>query len=97
MLTQDCPVQLKLLSERLAEADALGARLQAHKIKGAAASVSAGVLSAVALEMEQAALAGELERVGTLLPRAAEEFESLKTALRIAGWLDQPLKLEFKI
>ena len=94
---QDCPVQLALLSERLAEDDAVGVCRQAHKIKGAAASVSARVLSAVALEMEQAALAGELERVGTLLPHAAEEFESLKTALRMAGWLDQSLKLEFKI
>jgi HPt (histidine-containing phosphotransfer) domain-containing protein len=61
--------------------------LQAHTLKGSAATVSAGGLSAVALEMERAAGAGELEHFGELLPRTAEEFERLKTTLERAGWL----------
>jgi signal transduction histidine kinase/FixJ family two-component response regulator len=88
---EDCPVQLALLSVRLSEADAPGAGSQAHKIKGAAASVSAGGLRARASEMERAAMAGDLKCAGALLPRATEEFEKLKIALQAAGWLGQDL------
>src|SRR5271157_4620520 len=84
---EDCPSQLALLSKRLSEADAPGVRSQAHRIKGSAACVSAGCLSAVGWEMERAAMANDLERVGALLPRAAEEFGKLKTALQTGGWL----------
>jgi HPt (histidine-containing phosphotransfer) domain-containing protein len=83
----DFPSQLNNLGKRLAEADAPGARLQAHALKGSAAAVSAESLRAVALEMERAAGAGELGHFGDLLPRAAEEFERLKTTLEHAGWL----------
>jgi PAS domain S-box-containing protein len=84
---EDFPSQLNILRKRLAEADGPGACLQAHTLKGSAATVSAGGLSAVALEMERAAGAGELEHFGELLPRTAEEFERLKTTLERAGWL----------
>ncbi len=87
---QDCPLQLAQLAERLAAADAPGTRSQAHRVKGAAACVSAGSLSAVGLEMERAAEAKDLDRVGALLPRATGEFERLKTALQEAGWLAAP-------
>ncbi len=83
----DFPSQLDTLRKRLAEADGPGARLQAHALKGSAATLSAGSLRAVALEMERAAGAGELERFGELLPRTVEEFERLKSALEHAGWL----------
>jgi signal transduction histidine kinase/CheY-like chemotaxis protein/HPt (histidine-containing phosphotransfer) domain-containing protein len=91
---QDCPLQLALLSERLSEADAPGTRAQAHKIKGSAACVSAGNLSALALEMERAAKANDLDTVGALLPRATEEFERFKGTLQAAGWLGQGLRPE---
>jgi signal transduction histidine kinase/CheY-like chemotaxis protein/HPt (histidine-containing phosphotransfer) domain-containing protein len=84
---QDCPLQLALLAGRLSEADAPGARSQAHRIKGSAACVSAESLSALGLEMERAAKAGDLGRVDALLPRATVEFERFKTALQAAGWL----------
>ena len=84
---EDFPSQLNILRKRLVEADGPGARMQAHALKGSAATVSAGGLSAVALEMERAAGAGELEHFGELLPRTAEEFERLKTTLERAGWL----------
>ena len=84
---EDCPRQLALLSERLQEVDADGTR-QAHKIKGAAGSVAARRLRAAASETEQAALAGDLQKVCTLLPCLDEEFGRLKTTLQESGWVD---------
>jgi HPt (histidine-containing phosphotransfer) domain-containing protein len=91
---QDYPLQLSLLSKHLSEADAEGAKRQAHKMKGAAATISAVSLRALALEMEEAASAGKLECVNALLPRAAEEFERLKATLKVSGWLVQGPKRE---
>jgi CheY-like chemotaxis protein/HPt (histidine-containing phosphotransfer) domain-containing protein len=93
---ENCPLQLALLSERLSEADAPGTRRQAHKIKGAAASVSAESLRALGFEMERAAMANDLDRVGALLPRATEEYERLKTTLQTAGWLGQDFNPQLK-
>jgi HPt (histidine-containing phosphotransfer) domain-containing protein len=61
--------------------------LQAHALKGAAATVSAEGLHAVALAIEQAGAAGQLDRCGELLPRAAEELERFESALKRAGWI----------
>ena len=69
------------------EADGAGARLQAHALRGSAATVSACSLSAIAAKMEETAGAGEWGRFGTLLPRAVEEFELLKSTLEHVGWL----------
>jgi PAS domain S-box-containing protein len=84
---QDVPSKLHILRQRLDEADATGARLQAHALKGAAATVSAEVLRSTALEMERAGAAGQLNLCGQLLPRAAEEFERYKRNLEQAGWV----------
>ena len=61
--------------------------LQAHALKGAAATVSAEGLRAIALAMERAGAAGQLDQCGELLPRAVEEFERFKSALEQAGWV----------
>jgi len=84
---EDFPSQLNILRKRLAEADAAGARLQAHALKGSAATISATGLHTVALEMERAAAAGQLDRFGEILPRALEEFEKLKSTLERAEWV----------
>jgi HPt (histidine-containing phosphotransfer) domain-containing protein len=78
---EDVPSQLNNLRARIEEADAPGARLQAHALKGAAATVAAEGLRAIALAMEQAGAAGQLDRCGELLPRAVEEFERFKSTL----------------
>src|ERR1039457_5445490 len=83
----DCPSQLENLRRRIEEADAPGAGRQAHALKGAAATVSATGLHAIALQMEGAGKAGRLDRVGELLPRAIEEFQQLKSTVETAGWL----------
>jgi HPt (histidine-containing phosphotransfer) domain-containing protein len=84
---EDVPSQLNNLRKRLADADAAGARAQAHTLKGAAAAVSAESLRAVALELERAGEAGLLDQCGQLLPRADQEFERFKNALQQTGWV----------
>ena len=80
------PSQLTALRTRLMEADAVGARLQAHQLKGAAATVAAGGLSAIALAIERECAAGQLNRCFGLLPRAAGELERFKKTLAQTGW-----------
>ncbi len=84
---QDVPSQLNNLRMRLDESDARGLRLQAHALKGAAGTVAAEGLRAIALEMERTAAAGQLEPSGELLPRAIEEFARFRTTLERAGWV----------
>jgi PAS domain S-box-containing protein len=86
----DFALQMENLRQRLAEADAPGARRQAHSLKGAAATVSALGLREVAREMEDAGRDGNLSRVGQLMPSADQEFERLKSALEHAGWNGKP-------
>jgi PAS domain S-box-containing protein len=81
----DFPSLLNRLRKRLDAADGPGAALQAHSLKGAAAAVSAGGLHDLAQAMEQAGKSGELDNFGELLPRALDEFEQFKIALRHAG------------
>ena len=84
---EDAPSQLNNLRNRLDEADAPGAGSQAHTLQGAAATVAAEGLHAIALAMERAGAAGQLMRCGELLPCAVEEFERFKTTLERAGWV----------
>ena len=81
----DFPCLLNELRMRLEAADAPGAALQAHSLKGAAAAVSAGGLRELAQAMERAGKSGELDNLGELLPRTLDEFEQFKSALRHAG------------
>jgi PAS domain S-box-containing protein len=83
----DAPSQLNNLHRHVAEADAPGARSQAHTLKGAAATVAAEGLYAIALALERAGIAGKLDQCGELLPRAVEEFEQFKSTLERAGWV----------
>lgn len=83
---QDVPFQLKKLRERLDDSDAPGARLQAHALKGAAATVSAESLREIALAMEQAGRAAKLDNCGQLLPSAVREFERFQSVVDLEGW-----------
>jgi HPt (histidine-containing phosphotransfer) domain-containing protein len=84
---QGIPSQLNNLRQRLDAADAPGVRTQAHALKGAAATVSAGDLRAIALALEQSGQSAQLKNCGELLARAAEEFERFKRSLELAGWV----------
>lgn len=82
----DCPVQLARLCERLDAGDEEGARRQAHKIKGAASTVAAKSLRALAVEMEHAAKLGDLDAVRDLVPAANTEFVRFQDALKSVVW-----------
>jgi two-component system, sensor histidine kinase and response regulator len=84
---EDMPALLKSLREGLGKGSAPGTAAQAHALKGAAATVSAKALCAVAKTMELAAKAGQLDECGELLPRAVEEFERFKSILERDGWV----------
>jgi CheY-like chemotaxis protein/HPt (histidine-containing phosphotransfer) domain-containing protein len=81
---EDAPSQLSQLRQRLDAADATGSRAQAHALKGAAATVSAQGLHAIALAIEEA---GGLDLDGKLFHQAVEEFALFKGAVELAGWL----------
>jgi PAS domain S-box-containing protein len=87
---RDVPSQLNNLRTRLAEKDGSGARLQAHALKGSAATVSAERLCATALEIERAGAAGQLDYCCKLMSHAVEEFERFKGAVEMAGWVPDP-------
>jgi CheY-like chemotaxis protein/HPt (histidine-containing phosphotransfer) domain-containing protein len=83
----DVPMQLIILKNRLEAGDARAVKLQAHTLKGAAATVAAEALSFVCCEVQEAATAGELSRALILLPRLEEQFELLKATLKQLGWV----------
>jgi HPt (histidine-containing phosphotransfer) domain-containing protein len=70
---------------RLDEADAAGARLKTHTLKGSSATVAAERLNAVATAMERAVIEGNLGRCAELLPRATGEFERFRSTLERLG------------
>ena len=84
---QEVPAQLRQLRLRLDEEDASGAKLLAHTLKGAAATVTAQILHEIAAAMETAAAAGRLDDCRSHLSCAMEEFESFKKVVELQGWL----------
>jgi PAS domain S-box-containing protein len=86
---EDAPSQLKQLCARIDESDAAGTRLQAHTLKGGAATVGAEALQAVALAIEMDASEARLQRCPDLLVRAIDEFDRFKTSVEQDGWLSK--------
>jgi HPt (histidine-containing phosphotransfer) domain-containing protein len=78
---QDVPNQLVNLRKLLDQGDLPGLRLQAHTMKGAAATLSAGSLRDSANAMQQAAMGDDLEGSAELLPRMEEQFEQLRAIM----------------
>jgi PAS domain S-box-containing protein len=83
----DAPKQLRTLKNKLNDGDADGARLQAHTLKGAAATISAGALRALCVEMQKAAAAKDMTHALALLPRLQEQFELLQRSLEHVEWV----------
>ena len=84
---EDAPAQLNNLRKRLDEGDVLGIRAQAHSLRGAAATVAAEDLLAIAMAIERAGTAGQLDQCREFLPRAFGEFERFKNALERTSWI----------
>jgi CheY-like chemotaxis protein/HPt (histidine-containing phosphotransfer) domain-containing protein len=82
----DTPTQLALLRQQLERHDTAAAGIHAHRLKGAAALLSAAALRGAAFEAEQAANQGSLERLAQLLPAVESEFERLRQTLSGVEW-----------
>jgi two-component system sensor histidine kinase/response regulator len=78
----DIPKQLAALESQLKASDTAAAARQAHRIKGAAASVSAGALQKLALEIEEAASAGHLKAMAARFPELQREFHLARERMR---------------
>jgi CheY-like chemotaxis protein/HPt (histidine-containing phosphotransfer) domain-containing protein len=83
----DFPHQLDKLHRLLSEKDFSAARLYAHSLKGAAATVGAECLRSIASAIERAGSEGDLNLCIQLVTRAAGEFERFKTIVEETGWL----------
>ncbi|MEH6448779.1 MAG: response regulator [Oleispira sp.] len=79
--TCDMELQIRLLKTAIEAKDLVTTAAQAHKIKGASANVSGIALSALALSIEDACKAQELESLGKILPVIESQFILLKAAM----------------
>ena len=77
----DLPRQIEALKGYLAADDDQGAERQAHSIKGAAANIGAERLRALAMKMERAGKAGDLNRIREQIAALEFECRSLLEAL----------------
>jgi PAS domain S-box-containing protein len=80
---EDIPRQIEALRRYLDAGDIEGAVLQAHTIKGASANVGGESVRAAAIEMEEAAHAGDLAAVRSRLPDLESRFARLKEAMQV--------------
>jgi CheY-like chemotaxis protein/HPt (histidine-containing phosphotransfer) domain-containing protein len=78
---EDAPRLIEALRNCLRAGDAPGTIRQAHTIKGASATVGGEALRAVALEMEKAAIAGDVAAVAARLSDLESEFGRLRDAM----------------
>ncbi len=77
----DAPGRIAELRNALEQGDATATRRQAHALKGAAGSVGALSLQALAAQAERAAEAQDLPRAAMLLPNVETQFNELRVVL----------------
>ncbi len=78
---EDMPKQIGMLQRLIEQDQPEQAGSQAHKIKGAAANISARAMEQIALSMETAGKKGDLVQLNTLMPQLETRFDELKTML----------------
>ena len=81
---QDLVEQLAALKASITDNDVIQASAIMHQIKGASANVGGKALSALALEMEIAAKAGNLVQLQDSLDQLEQSFNSLKSTMQQA-------------
>ncbi len=79
---QEMPTRIQALKDLIESGDAVGASLQAHSMKGAAANVGGDALRAVAYAMEIAAEGGELGAVKDAMPVLEAKFCELECSIK---------------
>lgn len=86
LFLSDIPLQLQQLGEAIADSDAATAQRIAHSIKGAAATVGAEMLRAVAYAGEIAGRDGKLDELSALSGTIRERFEETAQLMRDEGF-----------
>jgi two-component system sensor histidine kinase/response regulator len=81
----DIPNKISALTQVIKSGDISKVRDHAHAIKGAALNVSALALGAVALGIEKAGEASDMDRAVSLIPQVDKQFEIFKNELILAG------------
>ena len=96
---EDMPVQIKQLKGYAAAGDAQHVERQAHKIKGASATVGGEALSALAAALERAGKKGDVALISVRAAELDVQFAALKEAmqtelepLREANGISSPAK-----
>ena len=87
VFSSDAPEQLRSLKKLVHSGDLKGLCLQAHTLKGAAATVSAPALRDLCIQIQNAAVAGNLPHAATLLTELDQQLERFRTALTQSGWV----------
>lgn len=77
----DMPKQLATLQAHLTAHDTHAAALQAHRIKGAAASMGCVALQKVAWAMETAGQAGDLHAMAASFSDLQQQFDAAREAI----------------
>ena len=81
MFLRDMPSQIRDLKGYVATGDSSLVMQQAHKIRGAAATIGGGAMSALAAVMEQAGEDEDLAIVSAKMPELDAQFEALREAV----------------
>ena len=78
----EMPHEIMQLKNHVATGDARLVERQAHKIKGASATVGCEALRSVAWAMEQAGKAGDMDEVRARVTDLDKQFTALKEVLK---------------
>jgi HPt (histidine-containing phosphotransfer) domain-containing protein len=73
----DAPRQLTVMRKALAETDEPSLKRAAHSLKGSSANLGATQMAALCAELEHAGHVNSWQRVGALVTRLEQEFESV--------------------
>ena len=75
---EDVPRKYTALKESFDNGDSYSVQSLAHTLKGASANVGALALQEVAHQIEAAGDSGDMDKVGSLIPKIEEQLEMLK-------------------
>ena len=78
---EDLPGQILMLKTYVEKKDHREIELQAHKIRGACASVGGAASAAIAAELERAGKAGDMTGISARMAEMETQFAALREAL----------------
>ena len=88
---RDVPGKLVELHRALEDGNGESIRREAHSLKGCAANLSAPILKTLAVELQQAGAANDLQHCGQLVAQMESEFGRFQAELEKAHWAPRHL------